>query len=55
MGVITGRPRNSTVILLVPDGGAPVNVSVVPEVVYVLGFCVTPDTETIIALVPAGA
>jgi len=39
----------------VPVGGAPVNVSVVPDTEYVDGSCNTPDTETKTAAVPAGA
>jgi hypothetical protein len=36
-------PRYRTEMLLVPLGGAPVNVSVVPDTVYVVGSCTTPE------------
>jgi hypothetical protein len=42
-------------MLFVPVGGAGENVSVTPDTVYVLGFCTTPDIDTIIEVVPAGA
>jgi hypothetical protein len=42
-------------MLFVPVGGAGENVSVTPDTVYVLGFCTTPDIDTIIEVVLAGA
>ena len=48
-------PRKRTEILPVPDGGAAENVRVVPDTLYVLGSCKTPETETRIELVVAGA
>ena len=51
----TGSPRYRTAILLVPVGGAGVNVRVVPLTEYVFGFCTTPEIETMIDVVPAGA
>jgi hypothetical protein len=38
-----------------PVGGAAENVSVNPEIAYVLGFCTTPDMDTTIEVVLAGA
>lgn len=38
-----------------PAGGAPVNVKVVPDNVYVDGSCTTPETATRIEVVDAGA
>jgi hypothetical protein len=48
-------PRKRTEILPVPDGGAAENVRVVPDTLYVLGSCKTPETATIIEVVLAGA
>jgi hypothetical protein len=48
-------PRKRTEILPVPDGGAAENVRVVPDTLYVLGSCRTPDTATKIDEVLAGA
>ena len=48
-------PRKRTEILPVPDGGAAENVRVVPDTLYVLGSCKTPETATKIELVLAGA
>jgi hypothetical protein len=42
-------------MLLVPDGGAPVNVRVNPDTLYVLGSCKTPLTATKTDAVLAGA
>ena len=42
-------------MLLVPLGGAPENVSVVPDTEYVEGSCNTPVTATMIEDVLAGA
>jgi hypothetical protein len=42
-------------MLFVPVGGAAENVSVNPEIAYVLGFCTTPDIDTTIEVVLAGA
>lgn len=50
-----GIPKYRTLMLLVPVGGAAVNVSVVPEMVYVEGSCVTPVITTSIEVVLAGA
>jgi hypothetical protein len=53
--VITGRPRYSTAMLLVPEGGAGLNVRVVPTTEYKLGFCTTPLMATTMDVVLAGA
>ena len=50
-----GMPRYRIEILFVPVGGAVLNVSVVPLIVYVLGSCVTPVITTSIDVVLAGA
>jgi hypothetical protein len=42
-------------MLLVPLGGAPVNVSVVPDTVYVVGSCTTPEIAISTDGVLAGA
>lgn len=55
LGVDAGIPKYKTPMLFVPVGGAPENVSVKPDKLYVLGFCTTPDTYTTIAVVLAGA
>ena len=39
-------PRYLNDMLLVPDGGGVVNVSVVPDTEYELGSCVTPEIST---------
>lgn len=52
---IAGKPKYKTPMLFVPVGGAGENVSVTPDTVYVLGFCTTPDIDTIIEVVLAGA
>jgi hypothetical protein len=52
---VAGIPKYSTAMLFVPVGGAAENVSVNPEMPYVLGFCTTPDIHTTIEVVLAGA
>ena len=44
--VTAGIPKYRTEMLLVPLGGAPEKVSVVPETVYVVGSCNTPLIAT---------
>jgi hypothetical protein len=48
-------PKYKTPMLPDPVGVAAENVSVKPEIVYVLGFCTTPDMDTTIEVVLAGA
>jgi hypothetical protein len=52
---LAGMPRNLTLMLLVPLGGAAEKVRVVPDTVYVLGSCNTPVTDIRIDDVFAGA
>ena len=44
--VMAGIPKYRTEMLLVPLGGAPEKVRVVPETVYVVGSCNTPLIAT---------
>ena len=44
--VMAGIPKYRTEMLLVPLGGAPEKVSVVPKTVYVVGSCNTPLIAT---------
>jgi hypothetical protein len=48
-------PKKRTEMLPVPEGGAALKVSVKPAVEYVVGSCKTPETETRIDAVLAGA
>ena len=50
-----GMPKYRQEMFPVADGGAAVNVSVVPETEYVDGSCSTPDTATKTEAVLAGA
>jgi hypothetical protein len=52
---VAGMPKYKTPMLFVPVGGAAENVSVNPVIAYVLGFCTTPDMDTTIEVVLAGA
>jgi hypothetical protein len=52
---VAGIPKYRTAMLFVPVGGAGEKVSVNPEILYVLGFCITPDIDTNIEVVLAGA
>jgi len=52
---LAGMPRNLTLMLLVPLGGAAEKVRVVPDTEYVLGSCSTPVTATMMDDVFAGA
>jgi hypothetical protein len=53
--LLAGMPKNLTLMLPVPDGGAALKVSVKPAVEYVVGSCKTPETATMIDAVLAGA
>jgi hypothetical protein len=50
-----GIPRYNTLMLLVPEGGAPVKVKVLPTIPYAVGACKTPEMDTSIEAVVAGA
>jgi hypothetical protein len=52
---VAGMPKYSTPMLFVPVGGAGEKFKVKPVMLYVLGFCTTPDMHTTIEVVLAGA